>query len=92
MEGLSFKGLSRKATEKVIGGIAKKMMGNGAVSYHPELPLFRSQSVPLYFSASPLLLESRSPPPFVSVSTLTPTPVPSLPFASSPTLNSPALQ
>ena len=50
-EGLSFKGLSRKAREKVIGGIAKKMMGNGAVSYHPELPLFRSQSVPFVISA-----------------------------------------
>ena len=31
-EGASFQGLSRKAKEKIIGGIAKKMMGNGAVS------------------------------------------------------------
>ena len=97
-EGASFQGLSRKAKEKIIGNIAKKMMGNGAVSIVIILTtdivlLLAAFSIFSRFSSvSPLLSESHSPPPFVLVSTLTPTLVPSSPFASSSTLNLPALQ
>jgi len=91
-EGASFRGLSRKAKEKIIGNIAKKMMGNGAVSIIAGADSLATSHNALFSSASPLSLESRSPPPSVLVSTLTPTLDPSLPFASSLMLNSPAPQ
>jgi hypothetical protein len=41
-EGAGFQGLSRKAKEKVIKNIVKKMMSNGAVSVIPHLAPCRS--------------------------------------------------
>jgi hypothetical protein len=91
-EGASFRGLSRKAKEKIIGNIAKKMMGNGAVSIIAGADSLATSHNALFSSASPSSLESRSPPPSALASTLTPTLDPSLPFASSLMLNSLALQ
>ena len=83
--GASFRGLSRKAKDKAIGNIAKKMMSNGAVSVILHLARMSHLIWPCKFpSGSLLLFQSHSPPPFGLVFTLTLMLAPNSPFASSP--------
>jgi hypothetical protein len=90
-QGVSFRELSRKAQKRYIHVVAKKMMDNGAVSIIVNVVLLQLLIANNYGSASLLLLQNPSPLPSALVSTVIQTLAPSLPSASMPISNSPAL-